>query len=50
MVLSKLTRRIGVGNFPRGAENGERIGRRAEADVPNHEFAGVLLERSRRRS
>ena len=35
-------------NFTRnifcGAQNGERIRRRAEANVPDHKFAGVILE------
>src|SRR5471030_1431111 len=27
-----------------GAQNGERVGRRAEADVPDHKFAGMIFE------
>src|ERR1035437_917808 len=31
-------------DLPRGAQDGERVGRRAEADIPDHEFAGVIFE------
>ncbi len=31
-------------DVPRGAQDGECVGRRAEADVPNHKFAGMILE------
>ena len=31
-------------NVPRGAQNRERIRRRAEADVPDDKFSGMILE------
>ena len=30
--------------IPRGAQDGERVGGRAQADIPNHEFAGMIFE------
>ena len=33
-----------AGNVPRGAQDGERVGRRAEADIPDHKFAGMILQ------
>ena len=30
--------------IPRGAQDGERVGGGAQADIPDHEFAGVMLE------
>ena len=32
-----------AGDIPRGAQNGECICRRAEADIPDHKFAGMIL-------
>jgi hypothetical protein len=31
-------------DVPRGAQDGERVGRRAQADIPDHKFAGLILE------
>ena len=32
------------GNAPRRAQNGERIGRSTQADIPDHKFAGMILQ------
>jgi hypothetical protein len=31
-------------NFARRAQNYERVRRRAEADIPDHEFTGMILQ------
>jgi len=31
-------------NFARGAQHGERIRRRAEADIPDHKFAAMIFQ------
>ena len=31
-------------DVPRGAQNRERVRRRSEADIPDHKFAGMILE------
>src|ERR1035438_1838070 len=33
-----------TGNLPRGAQNGKRIGRRAQADIPDDKFAGMIVQ------
>ena len=33
-----------AGEVPRGTQHGERVRRRAEADIPDHKFAGVMLQ------
>ena len=33
-----------AGDVPRGAEHGKRVGGRAEANVPDHKFASMILE------
>src|ERR1035441_3893436 len=33
-----------AGNFPRSAQNGKRIGRSAQTDIPDHEFARMIMQ------